>query len=431
MWSVLPALLVHHLTADQPLRQPPPPPPPPPPSLVLASGAISVRYSTTDPSAWSVDVAGSRWLRSLGGAITVARGDGTAATLLASAASPGRQTAGSDVLGDYIKVETEWHLPPADTAPLPGVVPLPGVPLLVTSIRAYSSAAAPHGRVIFAQHWPQGWNQTGPAGSASELIAAYPAFSTDPTDPTDATPVPPGPDPGLVVPPPPPPNPTLNFLSFGGCQLANTFGGRWTGAASVPDGEKLGIPLVYVPSRRLTSLTPAAVLPMPMPMPMTFAPAPDCTAKCDNKALSPPLGTFSFSLTLIGGGGRSFLLTSRLYGKGGPAVALSAATNWMTAVNQAGNHSVGLGIKRSVKTLPPGFTHETILVAGSGITDATRVRCAARPSFPPLCFVLLAWCPPATRHPPRAARRPPPAARPCELQRRAFLAGRPVTSRHL
>ena len=41
-------------------------------------------------------------------------------------------------------------------------------------------------------------------------------------------------------------------------------------------------------------------------------------------------------------------------------------------VNQAGDHFVGLGIKRSVRVLPAGFHHENVLAAGAGITDATR-----------------------------------------------------------
>ena len=251
--------------------------PGPPASGVISSGALSVRYSTADPTVWGVSVSDRQWLASLGEPVAVARGDGTAVALVA--AGPGEQTDGKDVLGEYTKVETRWSLPT-------------GPPVLVTSIRVYTAAAAPGGTVVFGQEWPLGWNQTGPAGSASEVIAAYPAFSTDPSA---------GPWAASAPGPPPP----LNFLSFGGCQLANTFGGKWTGSGSVPDGERLGIPLV-------------------------------------------------------------------LYGRGGPAVALSPATNWMIAVNQAGNHSVGLGIKRSVRVLPAGFRHETMLVAGTGITAATQ-----------------------------------------------------------
>lgn len=221
----------------------------PPMSSVLVSGSLSVRYSATNPQAWSVGVAGAPWLQSLDEAITVARGGGAVATLVP--AGPGGQIAGSDILGKFIKVQTNWSLKGEDQGE--GAVPRQrsasktASPVLVTSIRVYTAAAAPNGLVVFAQDWPRGWNQTGPAGSASDVIAAFPSFVTTPSA-SDG--------------PPPPP---LNFLSFGGCQLANTFGGRWTGAASVPGGERLGIPLV-------------------------------------------------------------------LYGRAGPAVALSPATNWMTAV---------------------------------------------------------------------------------------------------
>lgn len=65
--------------------------------------------------------------------------------------------------------------------------------------------------------------------------------------------------------------------------------------------------------------------------------------------------------------------THRLYNRSGGAVVLSPATNWLTAVNQAGSYSVGIGIKQSVRVLPKGFHHDTILVAGTGISNALHM----------------------------------------------------------
>jgi hypothetical protein len=61
-----------------------------------------------------------------------------------------------------------------------------------------------------------------------------------------------------------------------------------------------------------------------------------------------------------------------LYSQRGRAALLSPAGNWLTAVHEVGNQSVGMGVTAAVSTLPAGFVHETILLSGATVNRTMR-----------------------------------------------------------
>ena len=226
-----------------------------PPGTKLQSGGIVVQLD--DSGAYSVQLDSESWLK--GGAASIPlRG----AAALQQVSRPSVPAPGKDIWGDYEAVEMEWGAA--------------GHVVLETSVRAYTGREM----VVFSQRWPQGWESAVGPGSPGSVIAPFPTFSTEAV------------------------GPTLNYIQFGGCQLANSYAGRWTNATTPPGGGfdgkfgcQMGIPTV-------------------------------------------------------------------LYSQTGRAALLSPAGNWLTAVHEAGNHTVGIGITAAVSTLPADFSHETILQAG-------------------------------------------------------------------
>lgn len=102
-------------------------------------------------------------------------------------------------------------------------------PTLITSVRAYSNREL----LVFGQQWPRGAPAATDQPQDGAIIAPFPTLSTMGS------------------------NTELNFLQFGGCQLANTFTGRWTNSSSIPSGPKLGVPLqLYSSSLRSVVLGP-------------------------------------------------------------------------------------------------------------------------------------------------------------------------------
>lgn len=204
--------------------------------------------------------------------------------MLKQVAAPSPPMRGTDSLGAFTSIEAYWGMGVHTSAVSGGG----DAPLLVTSIRAYDTGET----IAFRQRWPKGDGAGRVGGDANSVIAPFPSFNTNASttmtsqghrDIVDqAT------------------RETLNFLQFGGCQLANTFTGRWTNASSVPSGERVGIPLA-------------------------------------------------------------------LYSRSGRTAVLGPAGNWFTTVNAGVHGGVGCGIKTTVASLPPGFTHDTLLVAGHGI----------------------------------------------------------------
>jgi hypothetical protein len=231
----------------------------------LQSGGISVLLD--DSGTYSVQLDSEHWLE--GGAASIPlRG----ATALQQVSRPSAPAPGKDLWGEYEVVEMQWGAP--DHV------------VVETSVRAYAGREM----VVFSQKWPRGWDSAaaGPAGSPGSVIAPFPTFSTKAA------------------------GPTLNYLQFGGCQLANTYAGRWTNATAPPGGGfdgkfgcQLGIPTV-------------------------------------------------------------------LYSQKGRAALLSPAGNWLTALHEAGNQSVGIGVTAAVSTLPAGFVYETVLQAGPTVNKTMR-----------------------------------------------------------
>ena len=161
----------------------------------LSSGVLSIRYYA---ESFTVYRAGEEWLHSVPTAgkptIEVASGDGAVTTLVRVGQLATRS--GTDVLGPYQALEVGWGLPAAGEG-----ANETDEPVLLTSIRGYNNPGSSEGMLVFAQDWPQGWVQHGAvAGSASMLIAPFPSLSTGSTGGAGAQ---------------------LNFLAFGGCQLAS------------------------------------------------------------------------------------------------------------------------------------------------------------------------------------------------------------------
>jgi hypothetical protein len=236
---------------------------------VLHSGGLSVRL---DPArgTYGVDVDGQPWI--LGGGDSIAL---LAPKLLRQVAPPSAVERGSDVWGSYEKVEMYW----GDSSGAEAEV------VIATSVRAYSQREL----VVFAQRWPHGFDDAA-ARSPNSVIAPFPSFTTQ--APADAA--------------------TLNFLQWGGCQLANSFGGRWTNASS-----------------------------------------------CEALA-----GGFN------GRFGCQHGIPTVLYSRTGRGAVLSPARNWLTAVNGAVNDTVGFGVSAAVRTLPADFLHETVLVGGGTVNES-------------------------------------------------------------
>ena len=167
-------------------------------TTLLESGGLAVSLDAATGT-YSVTVDGELWLPGGDSALSVASADSAAPTRLMQVAPPTAVTRGSDTWGDYEKVELYWGT--SDV-------------LLATSVRAYTAREL----VVFAQRWPAGFAPLGPAAAAAAdpngVLAPFPTFST--LAPSDAS--------------------TLNYFQWGGCQLANSFGGRWTNSTSVPGG---------------------------------------------------------------------------------------------------------------------------------------------------------------------------------------------------
>ena len=234
--------------------------------IAMASGGFSLHLDTASGE-FDLFVDGAKWL---------ARDDAAASSsgmiplvggrMLGPPTLHHKRSNGTDKWGAFSSIELAW----ADSA-----APPHSPTLLITSIRAYEQREL----LAFTQTWPRGLTQTGAPGSDATTIAAYPTLTTSSAGNT-------------TVP--------LNYYQWGGCQIANSFGGRFTDATNIPGGQRLGMPLL-------------------------------------------------------------------LYNRSGRSLVVSPAQNWLTAVHEEGNGTVGVGIKASVKILPPGFTHETVLVGGPSI----------------------------------------------------------------
>ena len=246
----------------------------------LTSGGMSVAVNASAGS-YTVRVDGQPWL--FGGLSSIPLGG---AAPLQQVKAPSAVHSGSDVWGAYERVEWYWGAAAG------------GPTLLATSVRAYqppAEAAAEAGRelLVFGQQWPQGHEAAAP-GDSNKVVAPFPTLFTSGDAFANATG---GQAAGQD-------EAFLNFYQWGGCQLANSWGGRWSNATAVPGGDHFGVP---------TALFDAA----------------------------------------------------------GRAVALGPGGNWLTATLEAGagagaGSSVGAGVAASVRVLPPGFVHETLLVGGGG-----------------------------------------------------------------
>ena len=227
---------------------------------VLMSGGLRLEMTSDGPS-YALSVDGARWLVPHDSATISLRDRGP----LALQPSPRGVTQGRDKWGQYALVEQHW----GESAD-----PTTSRTLLITSVRAYEGREL----LVFSQRWPLGLSTMG-GGSDATTIAPYPTIATSSAGNT-TTP--------------------LNFYQWGGCQIANSFSGKWTDASTIPGGQRLGMPLL-------------------------------------------------------------------LYNGSGRSIVASPSRNWLTAVHEEGNGTVGIGIKASVKSLPANFTHETIIVGGSTI----------------------------------------------------------------
>jgi hypothetical protein len=151
----------------------------------LQSGGIVVLIDGS--GRYHVQLDSQPWLE--GGAASIPLRSATASHTLLRQVSPASAPApGTDVWGDYEAVEMQWAAPGQQQA------------VLKTSVRAYAGREM----VVFAQKWPEGWSGAGAGpGSPGSVIAPFPTFSTRSA------------------------GPALNYLQYGGCQLANSYAGRW------------------------------------------------------------------------------------------------------------------------------------------------------------------------------------------------------------
>ena len=243
----------------------------------LRSGGLAVQLDATS-GAYVVSIDGRAWLSGGATAITVG------GAVLRQVAPPSKPTQGVDTWGAFEQVEMYWGGAAAGASRAAGAGR--GAEL-VTSVRCYTRPGRE--MAVFAQRWPGGWR--GAPAKPSRVVAPFPTFSTA---------APPG------------AGSTLNFLQWGGCQLANSYGGRWTNASAPPGGGfdgkfgcQLGIPTL-------------------------------------------------------------------LYDRRGRGAVISPAGNWLTAVHEVGDHSVGIGVSAAVRELPVGFVHETMLLAGPSVNATMR-----------------------------------------------------------
>ena len=192
---------------------------------VLTSGALEVDING---SSYVVRVDGEPWL--YGGLSFVPLRE---SQLLRQVAPHSPVQRGIDVWGEFDRVEWYWG---ADGG---------GRALLVTSVRAYGRKKIDNGAELlaFEQRWPLGHEGT-PGGSSNSAIAPFPTFFTSANaaganaTSTEAV--------------------FLNFFQWGGCQLANSWGGRWSNATSIPGGDHFGIPTVlFDHSGRAATLGPS------------------------------------------------------------------------------------------------------------------------------------------------------------------------------
>jgi hypothetical protein len=242
------------------------------------------------------------------------------------AADPVRQTSGADVLGQWNETTIPWR--PADAA-------ADEEPLFETSVRQYSGGEF----YVLRQRWPRGCsNCSGAVGDANDVISAFPTFRPA----ADAVRKLSG--------------PRLNFLNWGGNQLCDSTYGQWDlEAASV-----------------LRSNQSAAYPPAP-----TYV-LHQCNYTYKGKC---PLSYPYFNGTWVGGAQHGAPLV--LYDEAMRALVVSPLDNFLV-----GQHTISRRLRRNtsdaatlpwaaglgglIGTLPAGFTHETVLLAGQGVRETMR-----------------------------------------------------------
>jgi hypothetical protein len=241
--------------------------------IVLTSGGLSFHLDSVSGT-FDLLVDGKTWLArdTAAGADLIPTASGS---LLGPPTLLHAKQNGTDKWGAFNSVELGWSYTSKHQS---------SETILITTVRAYSEREL----IVLGQTWPKGFTHN-TQGSDAKAIAPYPTLVTSSAGNT-TTP--------------------LNFYQWGGCQIANSFSGRWTDASSIPGGQRLGMPLL-------------------------------------------------------------------LYNAHGRGVVASPAMNWLTAVHEEGTTGggsknggggrVGVGIKASVKHLPKGFKHETVLVGGKSI----------------------------------------------------------------
>ena len=230
--------------------------------VMLMSRGLSLQLDV-ESGAFDIFVDGAKWIArdtsATAGIIPLANGDNLGPPKFH------QQINGTDRWGPFTSIELAWSFPAN-----------PNAVVLITSVRSYTAREL----MILEQTWPAGLTQN-VSGSDARTIAPYPTLLTSSAENT-------------TVP--------LNYYQWGGCQIANSFGGRWTDASTVPGGQRLGVPLL-------------------------------------------------------------------LYNSTGRSLVFSPAMNWLVAVHEEQDARVGVGIKASVKHLPPGFKHGTALVGGGTINQ--------------------------------------------------------------
>jgi hypothetical protein len=154
----------------------------------LSSGGLRLTVDATSAT-FALTVDGALWLTGGLPAIPVA---GLNASLVQVA--PAAAAAGADVWGSFERLTLSWGAAPG------------GDVLLTTAFRAYNAnASGSRELLIFSQEWPRGFTGAA-AGSTNAVVAPFPTLYTNATG-----------------------APPLNFLQWGGCQLANSYSGEWTG----------------------------------------------------------------------------------------------------------------------------------------------------------------------------------------------------------
>ena len=187
---------------------------------VLTSGGMKVDVNVS-AGTYTVRIDGALWLPGGLSAVPVRGGS----QHLRQIAPPSAVQQGADLWGTFERVEWYWG-----TA-------VGGPTLLATSIRAYMNGTAARELLAFEQHWPQGHTGGASTGSSNSAIAPFPTFFTSAAAAANATAT--AAQHGRKE-----EEEVLNFWQWGGCQLANSWGGRWTNATSVPGGDHFGIPTV-------------------------------------------------------------------------------------------------------------------------------------------------------------------------------------------